>query len=309
MDWYVNMSGQTAGPYDDAAVINLIRSGQLVRGNVCPVGSQQWVDLASHPPFADALRSAAPPPPPPSPQSAVVATAPGEGFGYTILLLPLGATVLIWVWVGNMNLLQDPATALAMVGLSTILVTAVLVAVEASQLGMGKNPVENGKKGNGPVTWFFGTLLAWIVMFPWYLSKRRWYGKRSFAVVGMLVALVFCGSWATLGMMIEQKKAEIRRQLQGFNLPALQEAAAPVPVAEPMRREGVTMAQFQRLQTGMSYAQACKVLGLEGEELSSNSLMGIKTVMYKWNGTSLTGNMNAMFQNDKLIQKSQFGLE
>lgn len=311
MDWYVNRNGQAVGPCDDATVIGMIRNGELIGGSVCPVGSQQWVDLASHAPFAEALRGAAPPPPPPPPeQMSAASSSPGEALGYTILLLPLATTVLIWVWVGSMNLLQDPATTLTMLGFATILATTVLISVEASQLGMGKAAVEKGKRGNGPIAWFIGILVMWIVMFPWYLAKRRWYGKKNLVVGGVFVALVFLGSWVGMGTAIEQKKAEIRSQLQGIDLPALNEVAAPaLQAAEPVRRAGVTMTQFEELQTGMSYEQACKVLGAEGEVITSNDLMGIKTVMYKWNGTTLTGNMNAMFQNDKLIQKSQFGLQ
>jgi hypothetical protein len=31
--------------------------------------------------------------------------------------------------------------------------------------------------------------------------------------------------------------------------------------------------------------------------------------MFMWDGTSLGANMNAMFQDDKLVQKAQFGLK
>jgi hypothetical protein len=163
------------------------------------VGRQQWVALASHPPFAQALKSAAPPPPPPPEalHAASIATAPGEGVGYAILLIPLGATVLIWVWIGNMNLLQDPATALTMVGFSTILVTAVLIAIEASQLGMGKAPVENGKKGSGPVL-FVGTLVAWLIM-SLVPEQACWYGKKSLAIRGSSLpssSVVLGSAWA-----------------------------------------------------------------------------------------------------------------
>ena len=51
------------------------------------------------------------------------------------------------------------------------------------------------------------------------------------------------------------------------------------------------------------------ILGKEGEEMSSNDVAGYNTVMYKWDGDSGFGaNMNGMFQNGKLVQKAQFGL-
>ena len=73
---------------------------------------------------------------------------------------------------------------------------------------------------------------------------------------------------------------------------------------------GVTMANFSRLKTGMTYSQVVEILGKEGEELSSNEIGGYKTVMYKWDGDAGWGsNMNAMFQNGKLNSKAQFGLK
>jgi hypothetical protein len=52
-----------------------------------------------------------------------------------------------------------------------------------------------------------------------------------------------------------------------------------------------------------------EILGKDGEELSSNEIAGVKTVMYKWDGNGFAANMNAMFQNDKMMSKSQLGLK
>lgn len=71
----------------------------------------------------------------------------------------------------------------------------------------------------------------------------------------------------------------------------------------------VTKAQYDALETGMRYRQAVDILGCEGEEMSSSEMGSFKTIMIVWEGSSLGGNMNAMFQNDRLIQKAQFGLD
>lgn len=64
MAWYLNANGETVGPVDEARLIEWIHGRHVLSGTICSVGSQQWMDLAAHPPFAAALRQAAPPPPP-----------------------------------------------------------------------------------------------------------------------------------------------------------------------------------------------------------------------------------------------------
>ncbi|WP_323828991.1 hypothetical protein [Algoriphagus persicinus] len=79
--------------------------------------------------------------------------------------------------------------------------------------------------------------------------------------------------------------------------------------------ELVTFDEYERIKDGISYRQVVQIIGVEGEELSRNRIDGIPgvmeptvTVMYQWVNSN-GGNMNAIFQNDKLIQKAQFGLK
>ena len=71
----------------------------------------------------------------------------------------------------------------------------------------------------------------------------------------------------------------------------------------------VTMAEFQKLKNGMSYAEAVKIIGFAGTEMSSGDIGGIRSGMYSWTNPNGMSNMNAMFQNDKLTMKAQFGLK
>jgi len=77
----------------------------------------------------------------------------------------------------------------------------------------------------------------------------------------------------------------------------------------PVKETGVTMEKFTTIKAGMTYEEVVAVLGKEGEEMSSNELAGIKTVMYKWDGANVMSNMNATFQNGKMVSKAQFGLK
>ncbi len=77
----------------------------------------------------------------------------------------------------------------------------------------------------------------------------------------------------------------------------------------------VSQAQYQQIQHGMSYSQVANIIGWAGEELANvrtDILPGVTpsvdTRMYSWNNGD-GSSMNAMFQNDRLISKGQFGLE
>lgn len=70
---------------------------------------------------------------------------------------------------------------------------------------------------------------------------------------------------------------------------------------------GLSMDNFNRIQTGMTYSQVVAILGSDGEEISRSDLAGYTTVMYMWK--RWTGaNMNATFQNGRLVSKAQMGL-
>ena len=90
--------------------------------------------------------------------------------------------------------------------------------------------------------------------------------------------------------------------------------AESVKSAHKSRDNAVTKAEFSRIRNGMSYTDVVGIVGLPGEEISSNHLEGISgvmesvdTVLYSW--TNRDGaNMNVMFQNDKVVSKAQYGL-
>lgn len=71
---------------------------------------------------------------------------------------------------------------------------------------------------------------------------------------------------------------------------------------------GLTLNGYNQLQTGMSYGDVVRILGTEGTEISRNEFAETVTVMYQWESRFGGANMNAMFQDDQLVQKAQFGL-
>jgi hypothetical protein len=200
MRWYVSKNGETTGPVEEAQIVEWVKAG-LRDAMVRDEAGGQWTALTQSP-FA-----------PPGP----VAVASGsEALGTLIVLAPLLSTALVWGWVGSMNLFQDPAGSLFVLSLITIVGTSALVAAEASLLGMGKRPGSNGKNESGPVGWFIACALLWFLAFPWYLHKRRFFGRRSLALAGLLFGGMFLFSTFSMGAAIEAKKAQIRRDLGAF---------------------------------------------------------------------------------------------
>jgi len=69
----------------------------------------------------------------------------------------------------------------------------------------------------------------------------------------------------------------------------------------------VTKEMYDQIKDGMSYAEVVKILGQEGEQLSSSSIGGFTTEMYMWQNFD-GSNINIMIQNGVVNMKSQYGL-
>ena len=131
------------------------------------------------------------------------------------LIVPLCAALIIWLWIGNMTILESPSSKLAIVAILTVIITAIMIAVDANQLRMGAQDdvTEKGRKREGPVTWCVFVLLFWIIGFPAYYFRRERYGQRNYVAVAILVALIFLGTVAGFTWAIEKKKSDIRQML------------------------------------------------------------------------------------------------
>jgi uncharacterized protein DUF4339 len=270
MRWLVNSNGQTSGPMDDAMVTALIRAGQLGESSLLrEESSESWMPLAQTP-FVAVVAAPAPPQP------------GGEALGFAILLSPIVAGVLVWLWIANMNLLQDPASTLQILTVLTIVGTATLIAVEASQLGMGKRTDSRGKKGTGAVAWFCASCLIWFIAFPWYLDQRRYYGRKPLAIGGVLAMLFFIGSTFIIGAAIENKKAEVRASFNQAEA-SLTNFSIPTPAAVPTVDHGSEIARFvsakRRLKTNPPKTGG-DLLQMLGEPTTTMDMPGSK--MYSW---------------------------
>lgn len=71
----------------------------------------------------------------------------------------------------------------------------------------------------------------------------------------------------------------------------------------------VSAKAFQDVELGMTYETVASIIGCRGEVMSESAFMDTHMVMYSWSGNSAFSMMNAMFTNNRLTSKSQFGLE
>jgi hypothetical protein len=88
---------------------------------------------------------------------------------------------------------------------------------------------------------------------------------------------------------------------------AQQPRAAP-PAAARVVAPIVTLAAFQDIRAGMSLGMVRTIIGLDGVVVSRSDLAGHTTIMYSWTNSN-GSNMNAMFRDDALVTKAQFGLQ
>ena len=77
------------------------------------------------------------------------------------------------------------------------------------------------------------------------------------------------------------------------------------------RKDGsadIDQAKFNKVNTGMTYAQVKEVLGSDGDLVSESDLFNSKTTSYAWRGKGYS-NIRATFRNDKLTNKYQSALK
>jgi hypothetical protein len=138
---------------------------------------------------------------------------PAADYGMLLLAIPVIATLLIWFWVSGMNLFQAPAQTMALIMLATVLITAIVAATEAKKVGMESNRDEGTYSATA---WFFLIVFLWVICYPAYLFKRRKYGLANYLVIGILVTVIFVGSWGVMSAAIENKVSNVQGNLKNI---------------------------------------------------------------------------------------------
>lgn len=131
-----------------------------------------------------------------------------------LLACPWIGIGLVLLWVENSPLIVAGKN-MGFVTALVILGSALLIALDAGQKGIGSRPdPKTGKKEGGPITWLLGTLLLWVVIYPLYMFRRGRYGIKSNGAACLIGALLFAGISIYYTSAISAEHGRIRAQLE-----------------------------------------------------------------------------------------------
>lgn len=71
----------------------------------------------------------------------------------------------------------------------------------------------------------------------------------------------------------------------------------------------VTLKQYKKVKTGMTYKKVVKIFGSEGTENASSSAAGSTGKVYTWSGEATGSTVSITFVDNKVQSKAQVGLE
>jgi hypothetical protein len=141
-------------------------------------------------------------------------------------------------------------------------------------------------------------------------------GLRRWASWGLLAgAIVLAG--ASTGCTKDEKEAvaPVSAAPTESASPAASASAAPSPKTEDKNKPTMTKAEFDKLESGMTYEKVTAIVGGPGTVVVESGKKGgkdleIHIVMYQYDGEGDFGaNANLMFQDEKLMTKAQMGLK
>jgi len=132
-----------------------------------------------------------------------------ETLGLFILIIPVAASFLSVFWIGGLQLIDNPMSKLLWLSSITIIATAVLAALEANNNGVGKR-----KKEAGPIVVFIGLMVFWIIFYPRYLFDRKKYGLKNLLLPGLVITVIFSGSFFYMVNEIDQAERSFRYKVE-----------------------------------------------------------------------------------------------
>lgn len=121
--------------------------------------------------------------------------------------------------------------------------------------------------------------------------------QRKLGAAAIILALIGLAGVFVVGEKINKISAVFENPQSTSVITTANEDNSPV----------VSLADYNAITEGMSYAEVKNIIDSPGVELSRSDVAGYSTVLYAWQNED-GSNMNAMFQNGSLVTKAQFGL-
>jgi len=126
----------------------------------------------------------------------------------------------------------------------------------------------------------------------------------GFGILGIITLGIIIAACSDETTPVEEKGTETAEPAAA---PAKKEAKKPAVKKE---KPGVTMDEFNKIESGMNYEEVVKIIGIEGEVQSETGTKGDQyyTVMYFFKAENGIGNAIITLQGDKVFNKAQAGL-
>lgn len=132
--------------------------------------------------------------------------------GLLAFLVPFLGAFISYFIIMSSTLWDRPDQKLMIFTIVTIVISAILVFMDASKLNVNSSE----KVKESAVSIFIGCLLLWIVVLPYYSIIRKKVGAKSYFIVSLLGVLLFTGTVLYIQSSIESSKDKARSELMKY---------------------------------------------------------------------------------------------
>ena len=120
------------------------------------------------------------------------------------------------------------------------------------------------------------------------------------------VVLVICLAFVGCGLLLDSAKQR-EAQRQSTLTPQQRDSEERQKKAQEDAANPATMEKYAKIETGMSYDEVVRLIGVQGEETSRVTIGRLTSVNVTWANSNFSS-MTVIFQNDKVTAKAQVGL-